>query len=102
MCCCVWGVVSMGYTSGPWAVAKAHPRRVTAGGKLICNAIFKNGPSGSKDIAEAQANARLISAAPDGFDLIEQLEESFTADGTYAQFLPAMRAYLAKAKGASL
>ena len=44
-------------------------------------------------------NACLIAAAPEGFDLIAALEESFTADGTYQQFLPAMRAYLLKAKG---
>jgi hypothetical protein len=43
--------------------------------------------------------ARLISAAHDAHEIIEQLEESFTADGTYQQFLPAMRAYLAKAQG---
>jgi hypothetical protein len=89
------------HTPGPWSVGKSHPRRVSRNGKLVCTAILANGGGpGKKDYDEAHANARLIAAAPEGFDLIEQLEESFTADGAYEQFLPAMRAYLAKARAA--
>ncbi len=41
---------------------------------------------------------RACKSLPVALDLIEALEESFTADGTYQQFLPAMRDYLAKAR----
>jgi hypothetical protein len=58
------------HTSGTWAVSKRNPRRVTANGTIICNAVLRNqGPSQSlryvKERAEAEANARLIAAAPD-------------------------------------
>ena len=45
-----------------WATSKAKPRRVTASGKLICNAVLANGPGkeNSKTQAEAVANARHI------------------------------------------
>ncbi len=57
----------MGATPGPWATSKAKPRRVTANGKIICNGVLANGPGKAnvKAEAEALANARLISAAPD-------------------------------------
>jgi hypothetical protein len=44
------------HTPGPWAVTKGRPRKVTANGVLICNAVFK----GYNE--EAEANARRIVA----------------------------------------
>lgn len=57
------------WTPGPWAVSKQKARRVTAGGVIICNAVLRNqgGPKTKcnlKEGHEAEANARLIAAAP--------------------------------------
>ena len=95
-------------TPGPWAVREAGPcwevwseplaRWVAYAAKPVSDdALCGVYPT----IAESAANARLIAATPEAHDLIEQLEESFTADGVYQQFLPAMRAYLNKVRGGS-
>ena len=59
-----------GHTPGPWAVTTAKPRKVTAGGVLICTAVLRNSATTSqnkhgKGEDEAKANARLIAAAPE-------------------------------------
>lgn len=58
------------HTPGPWSTTKAKPRKVTAGGVLICNAVLRNSATvrqnaNGKGEEEGEANARLISAAPD-------------------------------------
>lgn len=62
------------HTPGPWAVSKnSSGRRVTSTtGIVICNAVLRNTgradrgiKHGSKEHKEAEANARLIAAAPD-------------------------------------
>lgn len=71
--------MSAGYTAGPWRVPKAKARRVTTEhGVVICNAVLRNqgGPKHKafmKDELEAEANARLIAAAP---DLLEALDKA--------------------------
>lgn len=69
--------MSAGHTPGPWAVSKRGARRVTTTqGVVICNAVLRNSGSpkrgikhGAKEVLEAEANARVIAAAPDGLDL---------------------------------
>jgi len=65
-----------GHTPGPWAVTKGSPRKVTANGVLICNAVLRNSATTKQNAAgkgeeKAKANARLIAAAP---ELLEALE----------------------------
>ncbi len=69
--------MSAGHTPGPWAVTKAKSRKVTAKGVLICTAVLRNSATTAqnkhgKGQHEAEANARLIAAAP---ALLEALEE---------------------------
>ena len=61
------------HTPGPWAVSKnSSGRRVTSTtGIVICNAVLRNtgradrgNRHGTKEHKEAEANARLIAAAP--------------------------------------
>lgn len=65
-------VADVQHTPGPWAASRQKARRVTANGVVICNAVLRNTGSakngrkhGQKAEAEAEANARLIAAAPD-------------------------------------
>ncbi len=72
----------MTHTKGPWAVSKQKPRRVTASGVVICNAVLRNqgGPKHKaymKDEQEAEANARLIAAAPTLLDAVIAAEDYF-------------------------
>jgi hypothetical protein len=69
-------------TSGPWAVSKKHPRRVTTThGVVICTAVLRNRGTAEKGIKqgaklelEAEANARLIANAPEMEERLAQLE----------------------------
>ena len=58
------------HTPPPWDVTKGKPRKITANGVLICNAVLRNMATtaqnkNGKGEDEAKANARLIAAAPD-------------------------------------
>ena len=100
------------YTPGPWACTKSKPRKVTAGGVLVCNAAIRNSATAAqnktgKDLAEAQANARLIAAAP---ELVEALRECLpyvtqvwvqTGDAKTAVRHERARALLARIEGES-
>jgi len=94
-----------GHTPGPWAVTKAKPRKVTAGGVVICNAVIRNMATTAqnkhgKSIDEAQANARLIASAPELLEAGERLtEEAKVGNGVSASALNQMLAAIAKAKG---
>lgn len=78
------GIVS--HTPGPWAVSKKKARRVTnLQGLVICNAVLRNqgGPKSKanlKDEHEAEANALLISAAPDLLNACSDLLSLITGD----------------------
>jgi hypothetical protein len=71
--------MSKQHTPGPWKV-KAHSTAVLAGRKQICshvNAASALTVNMVEDYEIAQANARLIAAAP---DLLEALQDLFDAD----------------------
>jgi hypothetical protein len=58
------------HTPPPWDVTKGKPRKITANGVLICNAVLRNMATtaqnkNGKGEDEAKANARLIAAAPE-------------------------------------
>lgn len=91
--------IANAFTPGPWHPIESPALSVVADEQhpVICHITAIS--DRDEDAPEIIANARLISASPEGFELIEELEESFTADGAYQQFLPAMRAYLAKVRG---
>ncbi len=65
--------MSTTHTPGPWATSKKCIRRVTnTKGIVVCTAVLRNRGTaekginqGSKRAQEAEANARLIAAAPD-------------------------------------
>jgi hypothetical protein len=67
------------HTPGPWFIAKDKPRRVCGkNGVSICNAILRNqgGPKAKahlKDEHEAEANALLMSCAPELLESVEAL-----------------------------
>lgn len=53
------------HTKEPWATTKAKPRKVHAGGVLICTAVLRNSATtaqnaSGKSLEEATANARRI------------------------------------------
>jgi hypothetical protein len=93
------------HTPGPWAVSKQKRRRVTASGKVICNAVLRNrgGPKHKtelKDEHEAEANAALIAAAPDLLAALEKIERALggASNGTMeAEAAACARAAIAKA-----
>jgi hypothetical protein len=70
------------HTPGPWAVTKGKPRKVTANGVLICNAVLRNMATtaqnkNGKGEDEAEANARLIAAAPMLLEAAQDAVEGF-------------------------
>lgn len=97
----------MTHTPGPWVISRKATRRVTnLHGVVICNAVLRNqgGPNSTASIkseVEAEANARLIAAAPALLAIAEQLEESLTADGYESVLVRDLRDAIALAKGES-
>ncbi len=101
--------VSVQHTRGPWAVSKnSTGRRVTSQtGVVICNAVLRNqgGPKHkayTKCVEEAEANARLIAAAPDLLEIAERalrFAEMGTDSPALVTFRADARTALCKAKG---
>lgn len=93
------------HTPGPWESAWSDGRGVlcvrAANGDWICGEIF-NGPGKGMALAEAQANARLIAAAPDLFYAlkmcVQRLERPELSPGADVVLEKAAGA-LAKAQG---
>ncbi len=66
------------HTPPPWDVTKGKPRKITANGVLICNAVLRNMATtaqnkNGKGEDEAKANARLIAAAPELLAALQEL-----------------------------
>lgn len=90
------------HTPGPWAISQNNPRLVK---HLSGPVLAECGPVNTE---EAQANARLIAAAPELFDALNKLlsraeyhlDRSATHDGLMnVDAIVDARAVLAKAKG---
>lgn len=92
--------MSARHTPGPWHIHPDHPRAVDAsGGVEICVAQFaiRQGGNDVQMVVEAEANARLIAAAP---DLLAALENALRwHDQLRPDDVARMRAAIAKAAG---
>lgn len=88
------------HTPGPWIVKE----RVAGFDILAPKSVYAvaNDPGGDFGVIEDLEDARLIAAAPDLLEALENLLETSTGQGTHEQWLEAMdqaRAAIAKAKG---
>lgn len=94
------------WTAGPWVSLGSHESEgfdcywIKAQPSPMLRGFTKDvaavtGPQGG----EAEANARLIAAAPEMAKLIADIEESLTADGTYRLLREACQQMLAKIGG---
>jgi hypothetical protein len=103
--------MSAQHTGGPWNASRAKMPDNTGGydwcitdgsGKIIGEAFehVDYGQRGSYDIRPAEANARLIAAAPDLLAALEALVGSFEKHRP-KEYWDAARAAIAKAKGAA-
>ena len=98
----------MAHTPGPWRVIKGKPRAIcnAAGNKYIAKALLGGtdhpSPRFLLDEAQAEANARLIAAAPEMLDALKQallyIEGDEAAHGRQFGDGNAVRAALAKAE----
>lgn len=84
-------------TPGPWTVEAPDERPIilSGDGGMVADMIER------EDSRETQANARLISAAPDLLEALEMLRETWTGT-SYAQWTTEMHAAdyaIAKARG---
>lgn len=67
------------HTPGPWTVVDASEPSIKADGWIIASTFT---PYKALDMTEQVANARLIAAAPEMFDLLKRLECcAFSPDG---------------------
>jgi hypothetical protein len=107
------------WTPGPWRITRGRVVRVAAvinGGTVICG-VHRLGERGGRTEGQVEANARLISAAPDlveaigviekAFDMgqegpmpVGMIEELFGYELAYG--MKALRAAVAKATGSDL
>lgn len=103
------------HTPGPWVHdtrGYPHPDVRAASGRKIAVTWGVNNQPKTKEAYEAQtkvarANARLISAAPDGLEVAQAIEHAlsmgFTGGSVLAESSPiriALQAFIAKATGA--
>lgn len=99
------------HTPGPWHQTRKHPRQIsdTRGFKIAKCLTTTKGANFEMTPAEAEANARLIAAAPDMLEALEGFVEMYVdfAESGDAGFFDAeetpqvikARAAIAKAKG---
>lgn len=93
---------SRGHTPGPWTVDledygimdNMTPYVVVENGAVAVARVPNRYLSNDLPL---EANARLIAAAPDMLTLIEDIEQSLTADDTYRLLREACRKVIAKA-----
>lgn len=70
--------VTSKFSPGPWRTVKAHPRTICnrGGDKYIAKALVgddqRTSPRFLRDLDMAEANARLLAAAPEMFDLLKR------------------------------
>lgn len=83
--------MSAAFTPGPWRTGRQRKVYAVDTPLAVAQAVAKE-----RDYSEADANARLIAAAPDMFDVIEHLVNG-TAD--IDTIYEDARAALAKARG---
>jgi hypothetical protein len=93
------------FTPGPWMWGGADPdgmryhTSVWAGRKFIAATDGMTGPSGDVSGAEHEANAQLIAAAPELFDVLSQLFDVIDNTGEMGPLLQRAGKVLAKARG---
>ena len=88
------------HTTGPW---KAVGRYVEAGnGALVCNTIemrMKNEIEQERESYKSRANARLIAAAPDMLNALEECADVFESGAPdFAGILKTVRGVITKAR----
>ena len=81
------------HTLGPWVVEDAPDNRVAVYGGTVCVAVV-----GDKGVAAVDADAALISAAPDMLAALEYIM-AWDSDWTVEQARTMARAAILKAKG---
>lgn len=91
----------MSHTPGPWRIGNSHSWNVIgADGHLVASATFGGYQDDKKQRAEVDANARLISAAP---DLLKACEAAYSILIQESQdpnrAAAVLREVIAKAKG---
>lgn len=89
--------MSAKHTPGPWEVGIDEGAMVFGGPDCregVCDTSFK-----SKNIYQEQADARLISAAPEMLNVLKVLVEQGDFEGFTADFQQQVLAVIAKAEG---
>ena len=87
-------------TPGPWTIKYAY--NVMAGGRAVANAgIHSNNCDDRRVEEENKANARLIAAAPELLEALEDIEMETRAGGqwTVAEINEVAKAAIKKARG---
>lgn len=96
------------WTPGPWRVSKKNPRRVAADHRMITTIYHSNNglgatPAQAVELTMALADARLIAAAPDLYEALEEalanIEAREEALAGEEAFVERARAAIAKARG---
>jgi hypothetical protein len=91
------------HTPGPWAVTKKQPTVVVneGGNRWVARAFIGNGksPRFHNDPDEAEANARLIAAAPDLLDALKSFIGESRLGSTLEQRVALATAAIASATG---
>lgn len=93
----------MTHTPGPWRVSTSKIRRVITGhGIVICNAVMRHAATEkTKDAIEAEAisNARVIAAAPELLEALDNLVIGIGMGWDLEGMIDVARAAIAKARG---
>lgn len=89
------------HTPGPWSHGELSGDILDPRGRSICEILDANGePHGGVPIKQAEANARLIAAAPELLNALKEMLRSMV--GRHDESVPAVeraRAAIAKATG---
>jgi hypothetical protein len=91
-------VAPTGFTPGPWTFHEpwAGFSKITDAADNLIFGIARGDPEEAQAEDVCEANARLIAKAPDMARLITDIEESFTADDSYALLRDACRKLLSE------
>jgi len=94
--------VSATHTPGPWVVFPPESCEVVDASKRLVASAFYGDQYGKWNIGLTQANARLIAAAPDLLEVLQDLKESASYWGEYdvpIGIVDRINAAIAKATG---